>query len=804
MSTLQQHKKKIALGLLLLASIAYYFCLPKTLFDRPVSTVLLDKNGQLLGAKIAADGQWRFPHNEVVPTKFKAAIIAFEDKRFEKHWGVDIWAIGRAIRLNTQQGRRVSGGSTLTMQTIRMSRHNPSRTLWEKAKEAVLATRLEWRHSKEEILAFYASNAPFGGNVVGLDAAAWKYFQRSAEQLSWAEACMLAVLPNSPSLIHLGRNRERLKTKRDWLLDKLEAQGHLDATTCRLAKLEALPQKPKPLPRSCPHLLERVHQELVLTNKSEGLIQSTIEQRKQQQLNTILDRHYQVLKANEIYNAAALIIDVKTGDVVAYAGNIAQAAEQHSPAVDVIPAPRSSGSILKPFLYAAMLDNGTSLSRTLFPDIPSHFGGYSPKNFDERFAGAVSAKDVITRSLNVPAVHMLQRYGMTRFADKLRQLGMTTLNHGAGHYGLTLILGGAETSLWDLGAMYTSIARSLVNYNSYNGRYDGNNFRPLNFIKKNSYSILKSDDPNLKKHSVLSASAIWHSFEAMKEVIRPDQEVNWKAFPSAQKVAWKTGTSFGFRDAWAVGCTPDYVVAVWVGNADGEGRPGLVGVRAAAPILFDVFQILNTGAAWFEEPHDDLQLLRICQQSGHLASTNCSEIVERYEPKQGAHSKICPYHQRIHLSKDKQHRVHSDCEAPSNMTTESYFVLPPSQSWFYRRQQPNYKTLPPYRADCEASLSQKNKELALIYPNGPVKIYVPINLDETQSRTVFEAKHHQPTTQLFWHLDNTYVGSTQEIHTIELNPAPGAHLITVVDEQGRSVQQAFEVIASEQQTALGL
>lgn len=799
MQLIKQYKRRIALGLLLIISIAYYFCLPEPLFDRPVSTVLLDKKGQLLGAKIATDGQWRFPHNPIVPAKFKAAIIAFEDKRFESHWGVDIWAIMRAIRLNTQQGRHVSGGSTITMQTIRMARHNPARTLWEKAKEAILATRLEWSYSKEEILAFYASNAPFGGNVVGLDAAAWKYFERSAMQLSWAEACMLAVLPNSPSLIHLGRNRQRLQTKRDWLLDKLQAQGYLDETTCRLAKLEPLPQKPKPLPRTCPHLLERVHQELVLTNKSKGLIHSTINQQKQQQVNTILARHYQLLKANEIYNAAALIIEVKTGDVIAYVGNIAEAAEQHSPAVDVIPAPRSSGSILKPFLYAAMLDNGSSLSRTLFPDIPSHFGGYSPKNFDESFAGAVSAKDVITRSLNVPAVHMLHRYGMTRFADKLRQLGMTTLQHSAAHYGLTLILGGAETTLWDLGAMYTGMVRNLVNYNAYNGRYDPNNFRPLNFIQENSYRAPKSNEPNLQEHSILSASAIWHSFEAMKEVIRPDQEVNWKAFPSAQRVAWKTGTSFGFRDAWAVGCTPDYVVAVWAGNADGEGRPGLVGVQAAAPILFDIFQILHTGNAWFEEPYDDLQLLRVCKESGHLASTNCPHVVERYEPHQGEQSKPCPYHQRIHLSKNGQYRVHSDCEAPSNMITQSYFVLPPSQSWYYRRQQPNYKTMPPYRADCQASMPQKNTELALIYPNGPVKIYVPINLDETQSRTVFEAKHHQPSTQLFWHLDNTYIGSTQEIHTIELNPEPGAHIITVVDEQGRSVRQSFEVIASEQQ-----
>ena len=217
---LARYKKTLGLFLLLFL-VGYYFCLPQKIFNQPVSTVLLDSSGVLLGAKIASDGQWRFPHNKAVPQRFKTALMTFEDKRFEKHLGVDPVALGRAIYYNITRQRRVSGASTLSMQTIRLSRQNPSRTFGEKLWEMLLATRLEFRCSKEEIMAYYASNAPFGGNVVGLDAAAWKYFGRPSNQLSWAESTMLAVLPNSPSLIHLGRNRNRLKTKRDALLDRL-------------------------------------------------------------------------------------------------------------------------------------------------------------------------------------------------------------------------------------------------------------------------------------------------------------------------------------------------------------------------------------------------------------------------------------------------------------------------------------------------------------------------------------------------------------------------------------------------------
>jgi len=346
------------LGMVAALAIAYYFCLPNPLFSDPICTVLVDRNGELLGARIAQDGQWRFPYQDSVPHKFETALLSFEDKRFYNHWGVDPLAIGRAAYLNIKSGSIVSGGSTISMQVIRLARKGQSRTFFEKAIEMVMATRLEFRYSKKEILNYYASHAPFGGNVVGLDAAAWKYYGRSANQLSWSEAATLAVLPNSPSLIHPGKNRHQLREKRNRLLDRLYELEEIDSITNYLAKLEALPDRPMPLPNLSPHLTEKVKKEQEAESSTKAVVQTTIDYEFQLRVNDVLKRHYQHLKQNGIHNGGALVVEVETGDVMAYVGNMPCETDEENGAVDVIPAPRSTGSILKPFLYAAMLQDG--------------------------------------------------------------------------------------------------------------------------------------------------------------------------------------------------------------------------------------------------------------------------------------------------------------------------------------------------------------------------------------------------------------------------------------------------------------
>lgn len=775
----------------LLLLVAYWFCLPTPLYDDPTSMVLEDKDGNLLGARIAADGQWRFPQNDTVPEKFAKAIIEFEDRRFYSHPGVDPIGIGRAIKQNIANKKIVSGGSTISMQVIRMARKGKSRDLFQKVIELIMATRLELKYSKDEILSFYASNAPFGGNVVGLDAASWRYYGKNPKYLSWSEAATLAVLPNSPGLIYPGRNRQALFEKRNRLLDRLFENGDMDQTTCELAKEETLPEKPLRLPRLAPHLMDRAYLEHFRGKDNKRTrMTSTIDRDLQASVTRILNHHKNHLKENHIYNMAAIVVEVETGNIIAYAGNVASGKAHHEQ-VDVIKAPRSTGSILKPFLYAMMLNEGKILPNSLISDVPTRMRGYNPKNFYETYDGVVSAKKAISRSLNVPLVLMLSDYGLEKFHFGLQKLGFSTINKSPEHYGLTLVLGGAEAKLEDITNAYTGMARTLNHFYGYNGKYSFLDFRPLNYeLNKPSVKIRKEQlslEPN-----VLSAASIYQTFEAMTAVERPNSEGDWQQFRSSTRIAWKTGTSYGFRDAWAVGVTPKYAVGVWVGNADGEGRPGLVGVLAAAPILFDVFdQLDNPG--WFSQPVDEMIRIPVCKQSGYRPLPHC-ETDTAWIYKNGVLASACEFHQIIHLDQSKKWRVNSECEIPTSMVHEAWLVLPPLEEYYFKSKNPNYKILPPFRADCDALNTQSASPMQMIYPKHRARIYVPVDLDGKLSRTVFKIAHRTPETIVFWHLDNEYLGSTQHFHHMELQPSSGKHLLTLVDEHGNALERSFEIL----------
>ncbi len=780
---------RITLALFGMLLVAYWFCLPSPLFEDPTSMVLEDEKGNLLGARIATDGQWRFPYNESVPEKFRKAIIEFEDRRFDSHFGVDPIGIGRAFKQNIKAGKIVSGGSTLSMQVIRLSRKGKPRSVFQKIIEIIKATRLEIKYSKDEILAFYSSTAPFGGNVVGIDAASWRYFGKSPQLLSWAEATTLAVLPNSPSLIHPGRNREALLEKRNRLLDRLLEKGVMDSLTCELAKEEDLPEKPLPLPQLAPHLLDRAYSENFSGKKEQQTrFRSTINEALQKQVNRILKNHHQRLQDNLINNIATIVVEVETGNVIAYAGNV-QSGVEHNQSVDVIKAPRSTGSILKPFLYAMMLNEGKILPGSLIPDIPTRMNGYNPKNFHETYDGVVPAKKALIRSLNVPMVHMLSDYGLEKFHFGLRKLGFTTITKPANHYGLTLILGGAEAKLWDITNAYTGMARTLNHFYENNGQYRSDDFRPLNFnFDKSTY---KSNGKLLNEAPILSASAIWQTFNAMQDLERPNAEGNWQQFQSSSRIAWKTGTSYGFRDAWAVGVTPKYAVGVWVGNADGEGRPGLIGVIAAAPVLFDIFDELDS-PDWFDQPFDEMVKVPICKKSGYRAMDIC-ETDSVWISTNGFNAPTCPFHKIIHLDASLNWQVSSDCENPSNMIHKPWFVLPPVEEFYYKISNPNYSTIPPIREDCISS-DLTNNPMQLIYPKETTRIYVPVDFNGKLSRTVFKVAHRKPETIIHWHLDNEFIGSTQQFHHFELQPIPGKHQLTLVDNNGFRLHQSFEII----------
>ncbi|MFZ5553586.1 MAG: penicillin-binding protein 1C [Bacteroidota bacterium] len=759
--------------------IWYYNAIPEKLFNDPTSTVIYDRQGNVLGARIADDGQWRFPHNPHVPEKFEKAIIQFEDRNFYSHIGISFRGIGRAVKQNFSEGRRVSGGSTITMQVVRLMRKGQERTYGEKILEAILATRVEFSYSKEEILAFYASNAPMGGNVVGIDAAAWRYFNRTPDQLSWAESALLAVLPNAPSLIYPGKNQYKLKDKRDRLLDRLFEIGEIDSTTLLLSKTEPLPQKPADLPQVAPHLVN----ELMKKGHKGERITTTLDKEIQEQVVKILEHHHERLLLNKIYNAACLVIDVNTGEVIAYAGNVENEEKEHGSDVDIIPSARSTGSILKPLLYAGMLNDGIITPKMLVPDVPTHISGYNPKNYNQKYDGAVSANRALARSLNVPAIKMLQQYGIAKFHYQLKKLGLTTLKFSSSHYGLSLVLGGAEASLWDLCSVYAAMARNLNQYPDYKKSV---NERPYYISKNVTAETLTAE----ASEPLLNPAAVWFTFQAMLDVARPEGDENWQNFSSSSKIAWKTGTSFGFRDAWAIGVNPKYVVGIWVGNADGEGRPGLVGIEAAAPILFDVFSRLPK-SEWFRMPYDDMEKVPLCRLSGHRASDVCEEVDTTWIPATCSETPVCPYHQLVHLDKTGKYRVDSDCELAEEMIHHPWFVLPPVMEYYYKGKNPSYKTLPEFRSDCKSV--EENKPMEILYPKKGSKIHIPVTLEGEKGKTIFEATHRDKSATLFWHLDDLFIGSTMDIHQMEFVPAPGPHKLTIVDDKGNTVSVNFEV-----------
>jgi penicillin-binding protein 1C len=763
-------------------ALAAVLIAPMPRFMAPSATVVEARDGTLLGARIADDGQWRFPAGTTVPEKFEKSLLTFEDRYFRIHPGINPAAIARALVLNIRAGKTVSGGSTITMQVARLSCGNRKRTYRAKLTEMLSALKLEMLRSKKAILLMYVSNAPFGGNTVGLEAAAWRYTGKPPSDLTWAEAASLAILPNAPSLVFPGKNNEILKLKRNNLLTRLYDRGFVDSLTLTLALDEPVLGEPGPLPSKAPHLTDYFY----IRNRGER-IRTTIDAETQDKAVEIINRRQSDLSENYIFNSACIITDVETGDVLAYVGNSTlEETKEHGGDVDIIRSPRSTGSILKPLLYAGMQQSGEILPNSLIADVPTRFPGFSPKNFDRNYRGAVAAGTALSQSLNIPAVKMLQKHNPEKFLGLLHKTGFTTFNKTADYYGLSLILGGGEASLWELTGVYASLSRVLNRY-LREKRYDRNDFHPPVLVHNTNRSPTKpgGDTP------VLSASSIWLTYEALRNVNRPESETGWQYFASSPNVAWKTGTSFGFRDSWAVATTPKYVAGVWAGNGSGEGRPGLTGISAAAPVLFDLIKMMQE-PDWFKIPYEDLTTITVCRQSGFRAGPDCPETEEISACTDGLKSEACPYHKIVHLNKSKTLRVNSGCVSSDNIVNLPWFVLPPAMEYFYRQKHAGYQPLPPLAPGCSDSKSIPSMEF--IYPTPGIKIFIPRDQTGKLTRIIPEIAHRNPSRKIFWHLDEKYLGTTRYIHQTEILAGKGDHVLTAVDEDGNTINCSFTII----------
>lgn len=767
-------KRKWLMGLLLLAVVCWWFSLPKVLFSDPISCVVNDQNGNLLGARIADDGQWRFPATQRVPNKFEQAILHFEDDYFYWHPGFNPVSIAKAFYSNlTSPTKR--GGSTLTQQVIRLSRKNKQRSYIEKFIEFIQATRLELEFSKKEILQYYTAYAPFGGNVVGLEAASWRYYGIPSQRLTWGQSAALAVLPNSPSIIYPGKNDKQFLHKRNALLEKLFLNKIIDEETYQLSLLEDLPGKALPLPNKAYHFTDFVCQQ-----GQNEVITSSVKNQLQLKANQIASKHQQELQNNNIYNLSLIVVENKTRKVLAYVGNTNNAKSPFR-YVDMAQAKRSTGSTLKPFLYAAALEKSQILPTALLKDIPVSYSGYRPKNFNEKFHGLVPAHQALSRSLNVPFVNVLQEYGLSLFYEDLQQLGLQQIDKGADHYGLTLILGGAEVSLWELTQAFVNFKQLYSTYVNSSSQYQTDEIQPLKF---NSAEVEERQDLGYQA-SNWHASSIYFALKAMTELERPEK-IDFKTIMgNDQQIAWKTGTSYGFKDAWSIGMNEDYTIGVWVGNADAEGRPHLTGVKTAAPIMFDMFKELPKSKDWLLPPFDDVKQVSLCHFSGLPKSKACDESELKWIPSHSKALQQCIYHTEVSVDETERYQVKTNCYPVSKMKKKSFVKLSPIEKHFTTSI--GYTSPPPLHPDCE-KVSDEQELMQFIFPRKNERILLPKSFDETNEEVVLQLAHSKPT-EVHWYINERYLTTTAELHETSIYLKPGSYQISVVDENGNFLKQ---------------
>lgn len=768
---------KILLSILSILIIWIAIPLKKPILPIDYSQTILASDGQILRVFLNKNQQWCLPpvKSEAIPQKLKTAVILYEDEYFWYHPGVNPVSLFRAIKQNFRNKRIVSGASTINMQVARM-KFKKNRTIRSKIVELFYAVKLNFHYSKERILALYLNHAPYGGNIIGYKAASMRYFQKQPEKLSWAEAALLAVLPNSPANISPSKNNDRLKEKRNRLLTKLFRKEKITKSVYSRALSEPIPRQVYPFELIAPHLTQQIH-----NTSNNDIVETTINFQFQKYFEFVCRQYAYQMKQKGINNLSVIVIDNKKKEVVSYIGSQDYFDSKNRGMVNGINAPRSSGSILKPFLYALSIDEGLLTPNTIIFDIPTYFDAFSPNNADEKFNGVVYAKDALRRSLNVPAVRLLNSYGLYQFYSFLKEAGITTLFREADGYGLPLIIGGAETTPWDIAQLFCGLANS-------------GKFSPIIFEKKDS--ILTRNEKNL-----ISRGSAYLTLDMMNELTRPGVEFNWQQYRSNFNIAWKTGTSYGHKDAWAVGCTPEWTVVVWVGNFDGESNVLLNGMESAGPLFFELFNYLpkDPASLWFKKRAADFKSIQVCAETGFVAGPNCPKKQYTLVPKSMGALKTCPYHIKYQLDSLEKQSVCSLCW-DRNHHERSYLVYPPEVNYQLNLRGISYDLPPDHNPACKAIHIVQNMDF--IYPKDSSQIWLPRDFNGELQKVVFKLAHQKPTALVYWYLDDQYLGLTKTNHTQVLQLSAGWHRLTATDNFGEKCKTVFQIgVSSEAQSA---
>ncbi len=756
----------IILPIALFLSAVYYLPgLEEKLSFQP-SKLVLDQNGELLRVTLSPDEMWRMPITaEEISPLLKKAVMAYEDRHFYYHFGVNPVAMVRALVANIRAGGIVQGGSTITMQVARMMDPAP-RTVPNKLIEMLRALQLELRYSKQDILTLYFNMAPYGGNIVGSAAASYIYFDKNPRHLSLGEAALLAAIPNNPNLLRPDVNPDACTQVRDKILNILEKQGKITAVQKSEAQTEPIHSRRYDMPFQAPHLSTM----LLEKYPQKTLLNTTIDPKFQKLAERILENHLQPWKRKSITNGAVVIIDNRNRNVLALVGSANFFDDKNNGQVNGATAPRSPGSALKPFIYALGIENGLITPQTRLYDVPVEYSGYRPVNYDDTYHGWVTVEDALTRSLNVPAVNLYAQLGEQGLYFFLKEAGISTLPKPKDYYGLSLILGGCGVTLLELTNLYAGLA-------------NGGEFEPC--------KLLREEDIHAGK-TLLSEGACYILSEMLSQVRRPELPAAWEHAVNLPKVAWKTGTSYGHRDAWSIGYTPNYTIGVWVGNFDATGVPELVGAEVAAPLLFALFNTIENPSEnkWFIQPAA-LQKRQVCTVSGMLPTDYCSSVKEELYLPGISPVKRCDVHQKIFIDKKTSTRLCSHCRIGRTYDEKIIEHWPAEiATWMSRHGFP-VEMIPEHFPQCPKILA--GKKPIILSPSSNTIYKIREGVAKTYQKILLQATVSNDVKTIYWFLDGKLISANPPAEKKFIEPNPGQHRITCTDDAGRSSEIMFIV-----------
>ncbi|MFN8289921.1 MAG: penicillin-binding protein 1C [Chitinophagaceae bacterium] len=749
------------LGLGFIGLIVLFFIL-NWIFPLPdkveYSTVITDNKGEIINAYLTSDQKWRMKTelDEISPL-LRKTIVNKEDRHFYSHPGVNFFAVVRAFFSNIFHMRRMSGASTITMQVAKMLEPG-KRNIWSKFREMFRAFQLELKYSKKEILQLYLNLVPYGSNIEGVKAAAWLYFNKNPDHLSLAEITALSIIPNKPGLMVPGKNNDFIIKERNRWLERFAERKVFTKKEIEDALAEPLNARRNSVPHYIPHLAYKLKRQA--GSSSAPLIKTNINLNMQLKTEKLVEDYVRIQRLKNIRNAAVVIIDNKTHKVITYVGSSGFMDSTDGGQVNGANAVRQPGSTLKPLLYALCFDEGLLTPKTVLTDVAVNYDGYAPENYDNKFNGYVTVEYALEHSLNIPAVKGLRLLGHEKMIQKLSSCNFIQIQKDRRKLGLSMILGGCGTTLEELTGLFSAFAN--------NGVYISPSFTQNDTVQRGT--------------KLVSPAADYMITEILSKVNRPDFPLNWTATEHMPKIAWKTGTSYGRKDAWSIGYNKNYTVGVWAGNFSGQGAADLSGANTATPLLFRIFNTIDydSDEAWFKQP-DDCDIRMVCGETGLVPADHCTNLVTDYFIPLISSTKPCDNRQEIMVSPDEKISYCKSCAPASGYKKKWYKIVEPEMQAWFDENKIAYVNIPPHNPACE-----------VIFKGAAPVINSPVNGTEY----IINKKDPEPlqlicktsndVSKVYWYINNRFYKSSNAGEKQFFVPEEGPVKISCTDDKGRN------------------